>query len=279
MKQKQRIDSMKKQIGDFAKELAELTDKAKFSEELQKYFDVIAKFHKYSWNNRILIHSQKPDASRVAGFKSWQNNFERNVNAGEKAIWIYAPRTYKVKEEVTKIVDGKKINSEEEIEHIYFVPAPVFDISQTSGKKMAMIDYGTDKNDHPELLESLERLCKKEKIKLTFEPLRTGLNGFSANKKITINSKLSTDAQVTTLFHEIGHELLHWNDDRGKYNTTERETEAEAVGFILARFYDVETKAFNYLALYESNGELILNHLERISKAVSKVLNFLNKEA
>ena len=276
-KRKERIDEMKKQIHSYAKELAKLTDKAKFSKEMKNYFSVISKFHKYSWNNRILIYVQNENATRVAGFNSWKKNFGRTVKQGEKAIWIYAPRTYKTTEKVKKLdSDGNEIEVEEEFEHLFFVPVPVFDVSQTEGKPLPKIDYGTKSNKHPELLKKLETLCKREKIALTYEPLRDGLNGFSANKKITINSKLSVDEQVTTLIHEIGHELLHWNEDRGLYDTKQKETEAEAVGFIVARFFGVDTKAFNYLALYNSDSELILNSLERISKATSKILYFLN---
>ena len=278
---KQKIDAMQKQIKKFAEELAKLTDKAKFSDNIKNYFDFLAKFHKYSWNNRILIYSQNPNASFIAGFRAWQNRFDRKVSSGEKAIWIYAPRTFKEKKMVKKFDDdGKEIEIEEEVEHLYFTPVPVFDVSQTKGGELPKVDYGTSKNDHPELLKSLEGVCEKEGIKLAYKPLRSGLNGFSANKAITINSKLSVDSKVTTLSHELGHEFLHWDEDKGEYNITQRETEAEAVGFIVARFYGVETKAFNYLALYSSNGELVLNSLERISRAVSKILNNINiKEA
>lgn len=276
---KEKVEAMQKQIKVFAEELASLTDKAKFSDEIKKYFEFLSKFHKYSWNNRILIYSQNPSASFVAGFRTWQLKFNRKVEAGEKAIWIYAPRTFKKKEKILKLDEkGDEVEVEEEVEHLYFVPVPVFDVTQTDGKELPKIAYGTDKNDHPELLKSLEKVCEKEGIALTYEPLREGLNGFSANKKITINSKLSIDARATTLSHELGHELLHWDEKKGEYSTTQQETEAEAVGFIIARFFGVESKAFNYLALYNSNGELILNSLERISKAVSKILKNITVE-
>lgn len=279
-KRKEKEIELKGRIKDFAKELATLTDKAKFSDTLKNYFDFLSKFHKYSWNNQILIYSQKPYASFVCGFRKWSKEFKRNIKAGESAIWIFAPRFYKEKEEVMykNKETGEYELKEEEIEHIYFVPVPVFDVSQTQGEELPTIDYHTKTNNHKKVLEQLETLCKSENITLEYKPLRQGLNGYSANKNIVINKNLSIDDQATTLMHELAHETLHWDTDRGKYTTKQKETEAEATAYIICRFLNIESKAFNYLALYNSDSELILNSLERISKAVNKILKYFNNE-
>jgi len=279
MNRKERTIELRRSIKQYAEELATLTDKAKFSETLQTYFDFVGKFHKYSWNNRILIYSQYPNASHVAGFNTWKKEFERSVKKGQTAIWIFAPRFYKIEEEVMKQNEkGEWKLTIDETEHIYFVPVPVFDISQTDGKPVPKIDYGTNTNDHKDLLIKFEGMISSENIKLEYKPLRTGLNGYNQKGLIVLNSNNSADDNLRTGFHEYSHDLLHWNEDRGEYTTKQKETEAEATTFIICRFLGIETKAYNYLALYNSNSELILNSLERISIAVSKILKHFNGE-
>ena len=275
MNRKEKTYQLKDQIKKFAQELASLTDKAKFNEKLLEYFDFCAKFHKYSWNNRILIHSQKPYASHVAGFRTWIKEHERHVKAGEKAIWIFAPRFYT---ETTEILTKNEGLKEEIVEHIYFVPCPVFDISQTEGKEIPKIDYGTNTNNHKDLLIKFEGMISSEGIDLQYKPLREGLNGYNRKGIIVLNSNNSADDNLKCGFHEYSHNTLHWDKDRGNYTTKQKETEAEATAFIVCRFLGIETKAYNYLALYESDSELILNSLQRISIAVSKILKHFNGE-
>lgn len=281
MNRKERKIELKKSIKQYAEELANLTDKAKFSDKLKEYFDFIGKFYKYSWHNRILIHSQYPNASLIAGFHTWKKQFGRSVKASSKAIWIFAPRIYKTIEEVKyKNPDTGEWGEfkEEEQEHIYFVPVPVFDVNQTEGKPIPNIDYGTNTSNHKELLIKFEGMLSKENIKLEYKPMGEIDFGYNQKGIIILNSKKSTDDNLKTGFHEYAHNCLHWDKDRGKYNKKQKETEAEATAFIVCRFLGVETKAYNYLALYNSNSELILNSLQRISIAVSKILKHFNGE-
>lgn len=274
MDRKQRKNELQTSIKQYAEELANLTDKAKFSDKLKEYFNFISKFYKYSWNNRILIHSQCPNASLIAGFHTWKKQFERSVKKDSSAIWIFAPRFYTIKEEIlTK--DGLEI---QETEHIYFVPVPVFDISQTQGKPIPKIDYGTNTNNHSDLLIKFEGMLSNENIKLEYKPLSEDFNGYNQEGIIVLNSNNSADDNLRTGFHEYAHNCLHWDKDRGKYTKKQKETEAEATAFIVCRFLGIETKAYNYLALYNSDSELILNSLQRISIAVSKILKHFNGE-
>lgn len=280
MNRKEKTFELKRSIKQYAEELAGLTDKAKFSEKMQEYFDFTAKFYKYSWNNRILIHSQKPNASFVAGFNTWKNEFERHIKKGSSAIWIFAPRFYTIEEEILKVnrETGESELVKESYEHIYFVPVPVFDISQTKGKPIPKIDYGTNTNNHQNLLIKFEGMLSSENIKLEYKPM--GELDFGYNRKgiIVLNSNKSADDNLRTGFHEYAHDVLHWSEDRGEYTKKQKETEAEATTFIVCRFLGIETKAYNYLALYKSDSELILNSIERISIAVSKILKHFNGE-
>ena len=275
MNRKERKEDLKSKIKKYGEELATLTDKAKFSEEMQNYFNFISKFYKYSWHNRILIYSQCPNATLVSGFNTWKKQFERNVKKGSSAIWIYAPRFIKEKVEILT-EDGVK--ETEETKHIYFVPVPVFDLSQTEGKPIPQIDYGSNTNNHTDLLKQMETALTKEDITLLYKPLEKDLYGYTDGKVIVINSKKSDDDKLRTMFHEYAHFKSHWDKDRGGYTTKQKETEAEATSFIISRFLGVDTKAYNYLALYHSDSELILNSLQRISKAVSEIMKFFKEE-
>lgn len=278
MDNKERKIELQKSIKQYAEELANLTDDAKFSEKLKEYFDFIGKFYKYSWNNRILIYSQCPNASLVAGFQTWKKEFSRSVKTGSKAIWIFAPRFYKTSEAIQykNSETGVYELKEEEQEHIYFVTVPVFDISQTDGKPIPAIDYGANTNNHKDLMIKFEGMLSAENITLEYRTMQDLEFGYNREGIIVLNSNKSTDDNLRTGFHEYAHNCLHW--DKGEYSQEQKETEAEAAAFIVCRFLGIETKAYNYLSFHKSNGELILNSLQRISIAVSKILQHFNGE-
>ena len=133
-------DSVKEITEKLEQGLKELFD----SERYKTYLNTMSKFHNYSFNNTLLIAMQKPDATLVAGFNSWQKNFDRHVNKGEKGIRIMAPAPYKKKQEVDVIdkntgkpvigEDGKPKTEQVEIVIPAFKPVTVFDVSQTTGK-------------------------------------------------------------------------------------------------------------------------------------------------
>ena len=131
-----------------AEKLKEITDRLEQgitelfdSERYKEYLRVMSKFHNYSFNNTLLIAMQKPDASLIAGFSAWKNNFGRNVMKGQKGIKIIAPSPYKIKQEMQKIdphtqkpiigKDGKPVTEEKEITIPAYKVVSVFDVSQT----------------------------------------------------------------------------------------------------------------------------------------------------
>lgn len=116
------------------------------SEKYMRYLSVMSRFHRYSVNNTMLIYMQKPDATLVAGYNKWKDQFERHVKKGEHGITIIAPTPYKKKIEEQKLdpdtkapildKDGKIVTEEKEIEIPMFRPVKVFDVSQTDGKPL-----------------------------------------------------------------------------------------------------------------------------------------------
>jgi len=276
----EKYKAMQDKIAEYMNELADLTDKAKFSQEMQDYFEFSSKFHNYSWNNRLLIFMQKRNASRVAGFRTWQS-LGRRIKKGEKGIMIFAPRFYKVKVKETQIdaETGEEFEVVSEQERIYFVPVYVFDVSQTEGKPLPELnlDYGSNTDHFPELLKAIETGLAKEGIAVYYTELEGDLYGYTEGKTITINSRKSVDDRLRTLIHEFAHFKLHFNEDRFKYSKKEKETHAEATSYVVCKFYNVPSKAFNYLALYRSDGEMILNSVKIVSRAVGDMIKIIEE--
>ena len=279
-KRNEKYKAMQDKIAQYMAELAELTDKAKFSKEMQEYFEFASKFHNYSWNNRLLIWMQKRNASRVAGFRTWQS-LGRRIKKGEKGIMIFAPRFYKVKVKDTEIdkETGEIIEVEREQERVYFVPVYVFDVSQTEGKPLPelKLDYGSNTDHFPDLLKAIEAGLAKEGIAVYYTELEEDPYGYTEGKTITINSRKSVDDRLRTLIHEFAHFKLHFNDDRYKYSKKEKETHAEATSYVVCKFYNVPSKAFNYLALYRSDSEMILNSVKIVSMAVGDMIRIIEE--
>jgi len=153
-------------------------DSVKDSDEFKNMLKFLGKFHNYSYQNSILIQLQKPDASYVAGYKQWQNKFNRQVKKGEKAIFILAPFTYKKKITEEKQVNGQLKEVEKEIKKIYFRPVSVFDLSQTEGDPLPKLDISINDNC-AELYKPFAEYTSFKEIMLTLKKLPKALKGYS----------------------------------------------------------------------------------------------------
>ena len=256
------MNPLVKQVEDKVQQLAKETDAVRKSAEFQQYLDVMAKFWDYSYHNQLLIYFRMPTASRVAGFKAWQE-LGRKIKKGSKAIQILAPRVRVEK------VDGK----EEEVICNYF-PVNVFDISQTEGAELPSIDVALSGEEHKQLLEALENFCEVRGIKLEYKNLGVnGLYGYSMGEKVVVSSKDSVNMQVNTLVHEIAHELLHKQSSLDK---KQKEIQAESVAYVVCKHFGLETKSFTYLALHEADSKQIMENLQKIAEASREVIEFIS---
>ena len=190
------------------------------SEKYMRYLSVMSRFHRYSVNNTMLIYMQKPDATLVAGYNKWKNQFERHVKKGEHGITIIAPTPFKKKIEEQKLdpdtkapmldAEGKVIMEEREVEIPMFRPVKVFDVSQTDGKPL------------PELASSLsgsvqnyeifmEALRRSAPVPLSVEPMATNMDGYFSpdRQSIAIREGMSEVQTVSAAVHEIAHSKLH----------------------------------------------------------------------
>ena len=190
------------------------------SEKYMRYLSVMSKFHRYSVNNTMLIYMQRPDATLVAGFNKWKNQFERHVKKGEHGITIIAPTPYKKKIEEMKRdpdtqapildADGKAVMEEKEIEIPMFRPVKVFDVSQTDGKPLPELASSLSGTvSHYEAF--LEALRRSAPVPIEFEPMAANMDGYfsSEQQRIAIREGMSEVQTISAAVHETAHSKLH----------------------------------------------------------------------
>ena len=190
------------------------------SEKYMRYLSVMSKFHRYSVNNTMLIYMQRPDATLVAGFNKWKNQFERHVKKGEHGITIIAPTPYKKKIEEMKRdpdtrapildADGKAVMEEKEIEIPMFRPVKVFDVSQTNGKPLPELASSLS-GTVPHYEAFLEAVRRSAPVPIEFEPMAGNMDGYFSpdRQRIAIREGMSEVQTVSATVHEIAHSKLH----------------------------------------------------------------------
>ena len=207
------------------------------SEKYMRYLSVMSKFHRYSVNNTMLIYMQKPEATLVAGFNKWKNQFERHVKKGEHGITIIAPTPYKKKIEEMKRdpdthapildEDGKAVMEEKEIEIPMFRPVKVFDVSQTDGKPLPELSSSLS-GTVPHYEAFLEALRHSAPVPIEFEPMAANMDGYFSpdQQRIAIREGMSEVQTVSATVHEIAHSKLH-NQKKIQIDNDEQYQEVE----------------------------------------------------
>ena len=266
------------------------------SEKFKTYLTTMSKFHNYSFNNTLLIAMQKPDATLVAGFQSWQKNFDRHVNKGEKGIKIMAPAPYKIKQEMDVIdpdtkkpvigEDGKTKKEEKEITIPAFKPVTVFDVSQTDGKPIP--DLGVDEllstvDDFKDFMNAIEKVAP---VPIEYKDIEGGAKGYfsPSEQRIVIQKDMPESQTVKTAVHETAHSLLHDKDharmdgidSSEKKTRSTKEVEAESVAYTVCQHFGIDTSeySFGYLAGWSSGKEMteLKESMDTIRKTASKLI-------
>lgn len=235
------------------------------SEQLTRYLAMLGRFHRYSFGNVLLILSQKPDATHVAGFNAWRH-MGRFVKKGEKGIVIIAPMTIKPREEQSQGEEAKPI--------LRFRGVYVFDVTQTDGEPLPEpAEVSGDPGDHlPRLREAIaQRGIVLDTIDVPF-----GADGVSRGGRISIKPGLPAAQEFSVLVHELAHELLHRGESRPASKTV-RETEAEAVAFVVnsAIGLDTGSASADYIQLYDGKTETLAASLDRIQHAATEIITAL----
>jgi len=232
------------------------------SETLRAFLEMVGKFHRYSFGNVMLILSQRPDATRVAGYRTWQG-LGRQVRKGEKGITIIAPMM--LKQEAEPGQDPEKV--------LRFKAATVFDVSQTDGEELPKPAQmqGTPR-DH---LQRLERFIVDQGIVLELRMDIGQAAGISMGGHICIRPELTPPERFSVLVHELAHEMLHHGEHAGRGDKQTRELEAEAVAYVVSTGIGLEpgTACSDYIQSYGGDAEKLAAVLDRVQKTAARILD------
>ncbi len=259
-----KADELKNITTEALDKLAALLEQG-HSEQLTALLKTMARFHRYSWHNVCLIASQRPTATRVAGFQTWRG-FGRFVRKGEKGIAILAPIVGRKQADAAVDDEARAV--------LGFRAAYVFDIEQTDGEPLphpaeALGDPGSR-------TAFLKAAVLAHGIAIDYVDDLNGALGISSGGRIQLLGDLAPAVEFTTLVHEYAHELLHRGDDRPASRDT-RELEAEAVAFVVGDAIGLDTgdASRDYIHLYRGDREALARSLGRIQRVASTILTSL----
>lgn len=243
--------------------------KAGKSESLTRYLDMLSRFHHYSFGNVMLILAQRPDATHVAGFNTWKQ-MGRWVKPGEKGIAIIAPMMLKKRDE-------QKPGSEEK-PVLRFKAVHVFDASQTDGQPLPEVRRVA--GNPGDFTRRIKELIQSRGIELAYEELY-GPEGVSSGGKIRVKPGLPPAEEFAVLVHELAHEMLHHGEGAQRGSRTVRETEAEAVSFVVTRAVGLAgtDAAIDYIQLYQGDVDTLATSLDRIQKTAAVILEAIGQDA
>ena len=267
------------------------------SETYAQYLQTMSRFHHYSVNNQVLIHMQKPDATLVAGFNKWKNQFGRNVIKGEHGIKIIAPTPFKKKIEQEKLdpdtqlpmldADGKIITEEKTIQIPMYKPVTVFDVSQTEGKPLPQLAHDLSGNvaNYDVFMEALRR---SSPVPISIEVMGGGMDGYFdlEHQDIAIRKGMSEVQTVSAVIHEMAHALLHNRTKDTEEKTPElsrstEEVQAESISYAVCAYYGIATgdNSFGYIASWSKDKTLpeLRESLEVISKTADGLINDIDR--
>ncbi len=240
------------------------------SAALKQYLAVMSRFRRYSWGNVLMIYSQFPNATHVGGYHFWLT-LGRHVRKGEKGIAILAP-----------MVGRKRRSDDEELEEngltrvFGFKACHVWDVSQTEGADLP--EFATVHGDASDYLPRLIDFVANQKIVLEYDASIAPAKGMSSGGKITLLPDQTPAETLATLAHEIGHELLHRGERRSQTTHAIRETEAEAVAFVVcsAIGLDTNTSSADYVQLHGGDKKTLAESLALIQQTAARILEALD---
>lgn len=267
-------EAVESKLDTIMKALEEGVEKVFTSEQYQMYLQTMAKFHNYSFNNTLLIAMQRPDATLLAGYQTWQKKFQRHVKRGEKGIKIIAPVPVKEKRQVEKIdeetqeivigIDGQP--ETETVERILprFRVTTVFDVSQTEGEPLPTLEVNELVGDvfiYEDFMKGLEEISP---VPFQFQEIDSGAKGYYSNaeKLVAIQTGMSQAQTMKTAVHETAHAILHDRDVMEENGITKdrmtKEVESESVAYVVCNHFGLDTSdySFNYVAGWSSDKEM-----------------------
>ena len=243
---------------------------------LTEYLNAMARFHQYSFGNIMLIARQKPLATRVAGIRAW-NSLGRFVKRGEKGIMILAPmvgrRTQRNDSIATEIESNNAADERKPEPQLYgFRAVYVFDVNQTEGKELPALTEV--QGDVTGFRERLIEYVESQNIKLSYSEKLAPAKGMSYGGRISLLTGMQPAEEFSTLVHEMAHEMLHKGERRTLTTKEVRETEADAVAFVVCQSIGLETgTAFSdYIRLWNGDAKLLHESLEVVQRTAAVIL-------
>lgn len=297
-------EEKKAEIEQLTKQLEEGVEEYLRSDRYKELLRNFSRFHSYSLNNSILIMLQKPEATMIAGYTKWRDDFHRQVLPGEKGIKIYQPVSIKVKVEKEKVdqlthqkiagPDGQPLTETVEEKRTGFKIGYVFDISQTDqikGKEVIDLEMvhelKSDVNGYQELKDAV---IASSPVGVRFEDITGGAKGYYsiADDMIVIQEDMSEAQTLKTIFHETAHSILHSTaqmdarkaENKEPFSREDREVQAESVAYIVADRYGLDTKeySFPYVASWAGDAKKILANLSEIKSAANTIIDRMDHQ-
>lgn len=293
-----KANSTKNQVKEITDRLEQGIKDLFSGEKYLSYLQTMSRFHRYSTRNTLLIYMQKPDATLVAGYRSWQSKFGRYVKRGESGIKILAPTPFTITKEQQKLdpdtrrpilgTDGLPVTEEVEVHIARFKVIPVFDVSQTDGKPLPKLveDLTGDVKHYALFLDALRAVSL---LPIQFESLEPGTDGVCRmGDSIAIRTGMSEIQTVSAVIHEITHARLHDLERLQQQDETAKpkdrrteEVEAESVSYAVCQYYGLETAAnsFGYLAEWSKNRDLkeLNASLDIIRKTAAELIDSIDE--
>jgi antirestriction protein ArdC len=241
------------------------------SDALRNYLAVMSRFHRYSWGNCLMIYSQRPEATHVAGFHAWLK-LNRHVRKGEKGIVILAPMVGRKK-------SPDELTEDEQTRLFGFRAAHVFDVSQTDGDPLP--EFSSVHGDPGDLTDRIKVFVSGCSIALVYSDGIRPAKRMSEGGKITVLPDLPPAEEFSVLVHEVAHELLHRGDRRSSTTHTVRETEAEAVAFVVgaAVGLDTNSSSSDYIQLHSGDKQALAHSLGLVQEVAVQILSAITSEA
>ena len=265
------------------------------SDRYKEYLHFVSSLPQYSFNNSVLIASQRPDATLISGYKAW-TKYGRHVKRGEKGIKIIAPMPKKTENLVEKKdpVTGKTLldaNGKPVMENVVipqYRVVTVFDVSQTEGKELPTLDVQTLKGSVPrfeDLMVAIRRICP---VPISIEKMEMEANGYyhHLEKRIVVKDGMSEAQTMKTALHETAHALLHDRDLLKQQNITktsnEREVEAESVAYMVCDHFGLDTSSytFGYVTSWMSSQSMeeLRSSVDLIKNTASRMIQGMETE-
>ena len=258
-------------LNEAIRDVAEKADAASSSEQFKAYLQAMSRFHDYSPGNSFLIQLQRPDATLVAGFRKWQEKFNRRVRKGAHGIAILVPYTY-----------GAKVDDEDDDENgsraarkLYFRVGYVFDVSDTEGDPIPELSHRPEGAEDHGMFADLEDFARLQGVRVDQEIIPGLTRGYSVPGGVCIDPSYGLAAQACTLAHELAHEYMHQRHGEAVPREV-KEIEAETAAAVVAFSYGLEPPSENYLASWSNGREAgvkVMERMERIRAAASWIID------